>query len=63
MADAYAGRKAAAGKLDFDDLLAKAHEFITDPENASLREQISADVRLVLVDEFQDTDELQAELD
>lgn len=59
---AYADRKASLGQLDFDGLLTKAHALIRDPANSPLRQQISDDVRLILVDEFQDTDQLQAEL-
>ncbi len=58
----YDDRKSAQGKLDFDDLLAKAHDLITSPDNQALRKQIASDVELVLVDEFQDTDRLQADL-
>jgi ATP-dependent helicase/nuclease subunit A len=59
VADAYQRRKDAQGKLDFTDQLALAHRLITDPDNAALRERLSADLRLLLVDEFQDTDPLQ----
>jgi ATP-dependent helicase/nuclease subunit A len=58
----YDRAKARAGKLDFDDLLARAHQLLTDPMHASLRDGLSADLRLLLVDEFQDTDRLQVEL-
>lgn len=58
----YDDRKRAQGKLDFDDLLAKAHALINSPENADLRKNLSEDLHLLLVDEFQDTDELQVEL-
>jgi ATP-dependent helicase/nuclease subunit A len=58
----YAARKAAHGKLDFDDLLLKAHALITDPKNAALRTRLTAGIKLVLVDEFQDTDRVQVEL-
>jgi ATP-dependent helicase/nuclease subunit A len=59
---AYDDRKRAQGKLDFDDLLARAHALINSAENADLRKNLSDDLRLLLVDEFQDTDELQVEL-
>lgn len=58
----YEQRKQVQGKLDFDDLLARAYALITDPKNAELSAQLSRDLCLLLVDEFQDTDELQANL-
>jgi ATP-dependent helicase/nuclease subunit A len=58
----YAGRKRAVGKLDFEDLLSQAHAVLTNPNHAALQRQVSADLTLVLVDEFQDTDRLQVEL-
>jgi ATP-dependent helicase/nuclease subunit A len=62
VARAYSNRKMALGQLDFDDLLTQAHALLTHPENAALRKEISGEVRLVLVDEFQDTDQLQVDL-
>jgi ATP-dependent helicase/nuclease subunit A len=62
VAEQYEGRKRALGKLDFDDLLALAHRLLSDPKNAELRGELSDDLRLLLVDEFQDTDPLQVEL-
>jgi ATP-dependent helicase/nuclease subunit A len=62
VAAAYVARKATLGKLDFDDLLGKAHSLLANPENTQLLRQLSDDLRLVLVDEFQDTDRLQVEL-
>jgi ATP-dependent helicase/nuclease subunit A len=62
VATEYELAKARAGKLDFDDLLARAHRLLTDPENATLRKDLSSDLRLLLVDEFQDTDRIQVEL-
>jgi ATP-dependent helicase/nuclease subunit A len=62
VAQEYDRRKQALGKLDFDDLLALAYRLLANPKNAALRSEISADLRLLLVDEFQDTDPLQVEL-
>lgn len=59
---AYEHRKSAQGKLDFDDLLAGAHQLLTDPHYAPVRRQFTAGLKLLLVDEFQDTDRLQVEL-
>ena len=58
----YERAKARAGKLDFDDLLARAHGLLTDAEHAALRKELSKDLQLLLVDEFQDTDRIQVEL-
>ena len=58
----YDRRKAAQGRLDFDDLLSKAYRLLTDPRNADLQKRLAHDLRLLLVDEFQDTDQLQVDL-
>jgi ATP-dependent helicase/nuclease subunit A len=60
--DTYTHRKQSQGKLDFDDLLFTAYSFLNDPKNDPLREQLADDLRLLLVDEFQDTDRLQTRL-
>lgn len=60
--EAYDDRKRVLGKLDFDDLLAEAYALITNPDHVELSSQLADDLRLLLVDEFQDTDELQADL-
>ena len=39
-----------------------AHRLLTDPEKPAVRDALSADLRLLLVDEFQDTDPLQVDL-
>jgi ATP-dependent helicase/nuclease subunit A len=62
VADKYEERKRDQGKLDFDDLLARAHRLIAAPKNAKLIEQLADELRLLLVDEFQDTDQLQVDL-
>ncbi len=58
----YERAKAREGKLDFDDLLYRAKELLTNPAHDALRERLASDLRLLLVDEFQDTDALQVEL-
>jgi ATP-dependent exoDNAse (exonuclease V) beta subunit len=58
----YQSRKYSLGKLDFDDQLALAHQLLADPKNTALRKELSSDLQLLLVDEFQDTDPLQIEL-
>jgi len=58
----YESRKLQSNKLDFDDQLALAHKLLSDPEKSAIRDALSADLRLLLVDEFQDTDPLQVDL-
>ncbi len=58
----YAERKAALATLDFDDLLARARTLLVDPPNEALRRRMAAQIDLLLVDEFQDTDQVQIEL-
>ena len=62
VADEYDRRKAAQGRLDFDDLLSRAYALIANPQNAALQARLADDLRLLLVDEFQDTDQLQVDL-
>ena len=62
VADEYEQRKRVQGKLDFDDLLHRAYRLISDPNNDALRDELADDLRLLLVDEFQDTDQLQVDL-
>ena len=55
--DAYRAALEKSNALDFDDLLDKTYETLaTDRE---LRERYQRDIRYVLVDEFQDTNEVQ----
>ncbi|HEY5792921.1 MAG TPA: ATP-dependent helicase [Chthoniobacterales bacterium] len=57
---AYEGRKREANSMDFDDLLSKLLElFETHPD---VREHYQNQFRQILVDEYQDTNRLQAEL-
>ncbi len=58
-ADFVDARKAADGVLDFDDLLIRARVLLRD-EGA--RRSLQRRYRYILVDEFQDTDPLQAEI-
>jgi DNA helicase-2/ATP-dependent DNA helicase PcrA len=57
--DAYVDRKETAGILDYDDLLVYWHSLLTDPEAGP---QVRALFDHVLVDEYQDTNVLQAEI-
>ena len=57
--DAYVDRKEAASVLDYDDLLVYWHALLADPQAGDLvRKRFDA----VLVDEYQDTNLLQAEI-
>jgi ATP-dependent exoDNAse (exonuclease V) beta subunit len=58
--DAYNQMKAAAGALDFLDLLLKARDLVRDC--AHVRRAFQQRFKYILVDEFQDTDPLQAEI-
>jgi ATP-dependent exoDNAse (exonuclease V) beta subunit len=58
--DAYEELKNAAGKLDFVDLLLKTRNLIRD--NAAVRSFLRSRFSRIFVDEFQDTDPLQAEI-
>ena len=60
--EAFQRRKAELAALDFDDLLIRARELITGEARGELRKRLAAQTRLLLVDEFQDTDPLQVEL-
>lgn len=59
---AYAELKREAAALDFRDLVRKCRDLLADDRHGELRERISAEIHLMLVDEFQDTDSVQAEL-
>jgi ATP-dependent helicase/nuclease subunit A len=61
-AERYRARKQELKVLDFNDLLARASKLLTDPLHRGLAERVSHQIRLLLVDEFQDTDPLQVEL-
>lgn len=62
VAERYQGEKTTAGVLDFNDLLSRAHQLLTDPAGEALRKRLGSQIHLLLVDEFQDTDPTQVEL-
>ncbi|NQU21263.1 MAG: UvrD-helicase domain-containing protein, partial [Candidatus Nealsonbacteria bacterium] len=62
VAGRYDRRKQELGVLDFDDLLIRARELLTGDEHAAVRRRLAAQIKLLLVDEFQDTDSLQVGL-
>src|SRR5688572_14265914 len=59
-ADQYERAKAKAGALDFLDLLLKARNLVRD--DAEVRRSFQQRFKRLFVDEFQDTDPLQAEI-
>jgi ATP-dependent helicase/nuclease subunit A len=56
----YQQLKQAAGALDFTDLLARARDLIAS--NADVRRHLQQKFTRIFVDEFQDTDPIQAEI-
>jgi DNA helicase-2/ATP-dependent DNA helicase PcrA len=60
VATAYEGRKKEVNALDFDDLLSKTHELLLTSNEIALSYQRR--FRAILVDEYQDTNRLQAGL-
>jgi ATP-dependent helicase/nuclease subunit A len=60
--EAYELQKQQLAGLDFDDLLIRTRRLLTDPAQRGLQRRLAAGIRLLLVDEFQDTDPLQVEL-
>jgi ATP-dependent helicase/nuclease subunit A len=62
LAAAYDRRKREVAALDFDDLLIEARKLLVGPDHEDLRRRLAWQSKLLLVDEFQDTDPLQVEL-
>ena len=62
VAVAFEKQKEQLAALDFNDLLIRARDLLTGPEQGGLRKRLASQTRLLLVDEFQDTDPLQVEL-
>jgi len=56
----YAGEKARAGVLDFDDLLVRARDLLRDAPG--VRDEVRSRLRALLVDEYQDVNGLQAQI-
>ncbi|NOY29278.1 MAG: UvrD-helicase domain-containing protein [Planctomycetes bacterium] len=59
VARAYDQVKQERNVLEFDDLLLRAFRLLTDSRYPAIRENLNRGTRLLLVDEFQDTDPLQ----
>jgi len=60
--DALAARKAAAGWYDFDDMLRLVADGLRGPSGAALVATLRTRYRLAVIDEFQDTDDVQWEI-
>jgi ATP-dependent exoDNAse (exonuclease V) beta subunit len=58
--DEYTARKRQHGLLDFEDLQLQALKLLRDHED--VRRQVAQSYKLVMVDEFQDTNQLQCQL-
>jgi len=59
VAHRYTRVKQQRNVLEFDDLLSRTHTLLTDSRFPQVRENLSRNTRLLMVDEFQDTDPLQ----
>ncbi|HEY6437472.1 MAG TPA: 3'-5' exonuclease, partial [Ignavibacteriaceae bacterium] len=55
----YANKKSEIGVLDFEDILLKTKSLL---ENKSIRKSLSGKYKYLLVDEYQDTNEIQYEI-
>jgi len=60
IADAYTKLKFSQNSMDFDDLLIKLRNLLRNDD--AVREQLANNFKYVLVDEFQDTNTIQAEI-
>ena len=60
LAEDYNKRKRAANVMDFDDLLVNTNLLLS--QSTDVREKLSAQFRYVLVDEYQDTNKIQAQI-
>jgi DNA helicase-2/ATP-dependent DNA helicase PcrA len=60
LVDSYAMAKSNIGVVDYGDLVARAHRLVT--QHPSIAERIRDRYRIVLLDEYQDTDPAQREL-
>src|SRR6185369_15689583 len=58
--DLYRDEKGRTGKLDFFDLLIRLKQLLV--ENASVRNELQERFTHLFIDEFQDTDPLQADI-
>ena len=57
-----AARRQASGTMSFDDVVGQLRSAIADPSSAAVAEALRRRFRVVLIDEFQDTDRVQWEI-
>lgn len=62
VADRFGQLKTRLGMLDNDDLLSRAADALRDPKARELRERYRDRFQLVMVDEFQDTNQMQVDM-
>ncbi len=62
VAQTYADAKTQRNALDFDDLLAKTHELLTNPAHREIQQRLRDGIDVLFVDEFQDTDRVQVDM-
>ncbi len=60
--DELESRKRALGMMTYDDLLTRLCETLAGPSGPAAEERLRARYRVVLIDEFQDTDPIQWEI-
>lgn len=58
--DQYELRKTESAVLDFDDLVLRSRDLLK--QNPAVRQRVAAGIDFLLVDEFQDTDPVQADI-
>jgi ATP-dependent helicase/nuclease subunit A len=61
-AEALQAAKSQRNQLEFDDLLVEAHRLLTGPNREAVVRQADRGTRLLMVDEFQDTNQLQTSI-
>ncbi|MCG8448508.1 MAG: UvrD-helicase domain-containing protein, partial [Pirellulales bacterium] len=59
LSECYEQVKRERNVLEFDDLLAKTYRLLTNKRFSAVRKSLHENMRLLMVDEFQDTDPLQ----
>lgn len=59
---AYEARKQQLAALDFDDLMIRTKQLLTSTEHPHVSRRVAAGIEHLLIDEFQDTNQLQVEL-
>lgn len=62
VADRFAEQKRLLGVMDNNDLIAKAARALADPVNLDVRRRYNEQFQLVMVDEFQDTNQVQVDM-